>query len=149
MDKIKIEFGVPEHGWLNMNFQWRDFKLNIDLSDVPIDPIKQLIHTLIQLSKGINTPSQVLWHLEPHCYYFQLKKGVKNFEVIISESSSFDSEPIELVKKFEGNYKQIILPLYRSLKKFSSFSYKEPHWNELNSDSILKLTELIKINKSL
>ncbi|AXT50306.1 hypothetical protein D1818_05480 [Aquimarina sp. BL5] len=143
-NRIYIEFGIPEHGWLFMNFQWQDFSLEIDLSNVPTDPIEQLCDTLLQLSSGITNPSKVIWHLEPHCYYFEIKKLEKSYNIIISESDEFESKPVKLVKEFEGNYDQIILPLYRAIKKFNSYSYKKPHWDEMDSKRILKLTEQIK-----
>ena len=144
--KLKIEFGIPEHGWLLMNFQWEDFSLELDLSNVPTDPMEQLCDTLIQISSGIPNPTKVIWHLEPYCYYFELKKLKENYKVTISESDEFESKPVRLVKEFEGNYDQIILPLYRSIKRFNSYSYKKPHWDEMNSKHIQELTQLIKQN---
>ncbi len=147
--KLKIEFGTPEHGWLLMNFQWQDFNLELDLSIVPADPMEQLCDTLIQISSGIRNPSKIIWHLEPYCYFFELKKLEESYKVRISKSDEFESKPVEVIKEFEGNYDQIILPLYRGIKKFNSYSYKKPHWNEMDSKRIQKLTQQIKKNITL
>ena len=72
--KIQIEFGVPERGWVHTKLSFEDFVLELDISDVPLDPMVQLCNTLIQISKGIRTPERIAWHLEPYTYYLQLEK---------------------------------------------------------------------------
>ena len=49
--KIEIDFGVPEHGWLLINFRFGDFSLELDVSDVPADPMEQLCDALIQFHR--------------------------------------------------------------------------------------------------
>ena len=45
MEKIKINFGKPEDGWLIINLKVDDFELEIDTSDVP-NPIQQLCSSI-------------------------------------------------------------------------------------------------------
>lgn len=87
-------------------------------------------------------------HLEPNCYYLQLEQVENNYKVKIFNSDEYDG-PRQLIKVFEGNYENIVPPLYRGLKKFNSFSYKEPHWPELEKNRICELTELIKNKKNI
>lgn len=145
-NKLHIEFGTPEHGWLPTMFQYQDYKLELEISDVPVDPMIQLCNALIGINKGINEPTRIIWHLEPYCYYLQLKVENGRYMAIIYESDDFDS-PAQLTKEITGSYEEIVLPLFRGLKKFRSHSYKEPHWDELDAKRIDELTELIKEKK--
>ncbi len=144
--KIQIEFGRPEHGWLLTNFRCNDFKIDLDISDVPLDPMVQLCDALIEINKGIKEPSRIIWHLEPYCYYLQLRKTENAYKATILESDKFDS-PTKMTKEISGTFEEIILPLYRALKKFWSQSFKPPHWDELDPKRIKELTKLIKEKK--
>lgn len=142
-DRIHIEFGIPEHGWLQTNFKYNDFELELDISDVPLDPMVQLCDALIQINKGISKPDRIIWHLEPYCYYLQLERSQNDFKATILESDELDS-PTKVTKEILGEFEEIILPLYRELKRFWSNSYKHPHWDELETERIEELTNLIK-----
>jgi hypothetical protein len=66
-DKMEIIFGIPEQGWLSTIFRYGDYELELEISDVPLDPMVQLCESLIQINKGIVTPARITWHLEPSC----------------------------------------------------------------------------------
>jgi len=68
-NNIKIDFGEPEHGWLLMNFRYKDYALVLDISNVPVDPMFQLCDALIEINKGSTDTHRIIWHLEPYCYY--------------------------------------------------------------------------------
>ena len=142
-NKIEIEFGVPEHGWLSTTFKYGDYELELEISNVPRDPMVQLCDVLIQICKGMKSPERIMWHLEPYCYYLQLEIIKGQYKAIILESDEFES-PTKITKEITGSYDAIILPLYRGLKKFWSHSFKTPHWDELESKRIEELTNLIK-----
>ena len=146
-NKIIIEFGVPEHGWLPTTFKFGDYQLELEISDVPLDPMVQLCDALIQINKGIKEPNRIIWHLEPYCYYLQLMIVDGQYKVVILESDEFDSLSTA-TKEILGSFEAIILPLYRGLKKFWSQSFKKPHWDELNPKRIDELTNLIKETKN-
>ncbi|UOQ54948.1 hypothetical protein [Hymenobacter cellulosivorans] len=144
--KIEIAFGIPEHGWLPITFHWQDFHLAIDASDVPVDPVQQLVTMLIQLNKGIQRPDEILWNLEPECYYLQIENISHQYHVQLFHATDFSSSRT-LIKEFTGNYSQIILPFYRELKKFNSYAYKAPHWDKIDPGRIDLLTTLVSKNK--
>ena len=147
-NKITIEFGTPEHGWLLTNLSHKDFEIELDISDVPLDPMVQLCDALIEINKGISEPNRIIWHLEPYCYYLQLRKSESGYKAIILESDEFDS-PTKITTEISGTFEEIILPFYKALKKFWSKSFKPPHWNELDPKRIEGLTELIKEKKRI
>jgi hypothetical protein len=90
-NKIEVKFGTPQHGWLSIILIHKEFKLEIDISNAPLDPMVQLCDTLIELSKGIGEPTQVIWNLEPDCYYLQIRKLEVGYKAIILESDELDS----------------------------------------------------------
>jgi len=145
--KISLKFGTPEFGWLPIKFKYQNFNLALDVSDVPVNPINQLCTCLIQINKGIKFPQIIVWHLEPRCYYLQLEKNDNNFNVKILESESLDSQ-MDLLIKFTGDFENIILPLYRGLKEFSSHLYSHPNWEIVNNERVEELTRLIKKNRT-
>ena len=147
VEKISLEFGIPNHGWLPILFKFADFKLEIEISDIPLNPMTRLCDSLIQLLKGINQPEIIPWHLEPHCYYLQLKKTDTNYKVIILESKNLNS-PTKSVFETNGNFKTIILPIYRSLKKFYSKAYQPPDWERIETRKIEELKRLIEKGKA-
>ena len=146
--KLKISFGKAHHGWLPTTLIYGDFKLELDISDVPLDPMKQLCTALIELLKGIQEPIKVIWHLEPYCYYLQLKQSKSLYQISLLESKDFDG-PMTLNRIISGDFKGIILPLYRGLKAFCSQAYEAPHWEPLEVDRMVELTNLVREKKAL
>lgn len=143
MSKIVLAFGTPEHGWLTTNLRHQDFELELGISNVPLDPMVQLCDALIEINKGIKEPSRVIWNSEPHCYHLQLTELKNGYKAVVLESDELES-PTKITTELSGKFEEIILPFYRALKKFWSKSYKPPHWDELDSQRIEELTELIK-----
>jgi len=142
-EKIKVDFGVPEHGWLPINLNYIDFDLALYVSDVPVDPMLQLSDALIQICKGVNQPDSIIWHLEPYCYYLKFEARDSDYRVTILESAKIHS-PTKLTLEIEGAFEEVVLPFYREVKKFWSKNHKPPNWNELEDERINELTKLIK-----
>ena len=142
-EKLKVEFGQPEHGWLPVDIQLRDFKLNFEASDVPINPIDQLILALSEITKGIK--AEVWWHLEPSGYYFDFDKLDSSYILTILFEKAVNTDK-EIVFQIEGSYEALILPFFRAIKKFVSLAYDEPHWPKTAEIEIKQLTYLVKAN---
>ncbi|MCG8575891.1 MAG: hypothetical protein MI810_13470 [Flavobacteriales bacterium] len=109
--------------------------------------MEQLLEALAGLHKGINYPDPIIWHLEPYCYYAQFEKVRNNYKIKISESEEFKG-PARFVCEFEGDYQQMILPFYRAMKRFYSYNYQPPAWNEPDQKRIVKLKELVQSKKT-
>lgn len=149
MNRLNIEFGIPEHGWLPMSFSYKDFKIELEISDIPVDPMEQLCNSLIEINKNIQKPNRVLWHLEPYCYYLQLLKLEENkYKVIILESEKPEGKP-RVTNEISGAFEEMVYPFYKALKDFCSKSYKSPHWGQLDAKRIDELTNLIKDRKKV
>jgi len=140
-EKLKIELGVPEHGWLPINLAFGSFDLQFESSDVPANPIDQLVISLRSVIKGIKT--EVRWHLEPKGYYFEFEKISNEYYLNISFTNSDDSERKKIFQ-INGNSESLILPIYRAIKKFTDHPHDSQNWPLTDKVEIEKLTELIK-----
>lgn len=142
-EKLKVEFGQPEHGWLHVDMQLGNFKLKFEASDVPINPIDQLISAIREITKG--SKAEVWWHLEPAGYYLCFDKLDRIYKLAILFEEA-DKNSKEIVFQTEGSYQNLIMPFYRAIKKFVSLAYDEPHWPKTEEIEIKKLTDLVKAN---
>lgn len=123
---IKLEFFQPEHGWLLCKLDLGNKTIEIDASDVPNNPIENLIECFWKCCRGDSC--EVWWHLEPAGYYFQFKpvQSKIDFKVLYSPNSSTTSKTVIFEKVLD--MKAFLLMLWRSIKKFSSYNIVEPHW---------------------
>jgi hypothetical protein len=85
--------------------------------------------------------------LEPECYFFELKPNGKVIDFIISKSGRI-TENRNLIYKLTGDFESVILPMYRSLKKFNTLEFDKTDWNEIDQIKLNKLTELVKNRKN-
>jgi hypothetical protein len=59
-----IEFGKPDHGWLNARVADELNEVSLDVSDVPCNPFEALANAMIHILDG-STKEVVEWSLEP------------------------------------------------------------------------------------
>ncbi|MFV1450441.1 hypothetical protein VBZ51_14890 [Maribacter sp. HS] len=145
MSKLQLKFDIPKNGWLPTNFKTSDFELNFITSNVPENPTDKLCESLILTLNGIET--EICWNLEPECYFFELKPRGKGIDFIISKSGGI-SKKRNLIYKLTGDFKTMILPMYRSLKKFNSLEFDKTNWKKIDQIKLNKLTELVTERKN-
>ena len=63
MLEVKIDKPEPEHGWLPITIKYGKENIEIDVSDIPIEPIRLLIDALLDISNGRS--KTIVWFLEP------------------------------------------------------------------------------------
>ncbi|WP_298549282.1 hypothetical protein [uncultured Aquimarina sp.] len=147
--KIKLRFEKPEYGWLLMNFVCGDYELKLHISNVPNNPIDDLRSALMTL----NEPNyeawgsqEVIFHLEPACYYLVIERNNENLDLKIFHSKDYGGKKYT-VKNISGNYNQILMPIYRALMNFYSYEHNESDWSKTDEKLIQKLKKTVK-NKS-
>ena len=64
MEKLNINFGTPEQGWMEILISSPSDKISLNVSDVPCDSLDGLVKVLTRLLEG-NTEEVVEWSLEP------------------------------------------------------------------------------------
>jgi hypothetical protein len=136
---FSITMGIPEHGWLSVDLLSEDYILNIDASDVPVNPLEQLCDVILNLE--IDNKGEVYWHLEPALVFFEFKKLDKNYHLIITTAAEYESAR-KMEKRFSGNFQEIILPFIKALTLFYSRTYSEQHWPAIEIKKINRLQQL-------
>ena len=140
MSKLKLIFEIPKNGWLPTSLKTSDFELNFNVSKIPENPTDKLCESLILALNSIE--SEICWNMEPECYFFELKPSGKIIELNISKSGGI-TEHRNLIYKQTGDFESVILPMYRSLKKFNTLEFDKADWEKIDQIKLNKLTELI------
>ncbi|WP_047419583.1 hypothetical protein [Cellulophaga sp. Hel_I_12] len=142
--KIELNLGNPKSGWLPIELKSTDFELEFNASNIPENPTDKLCESLILAINAIET--EICWNLEPEFYVFELKQHGKEIELNISKSGGI-TENRNLIYKLTGDFESVILPMYRSLKKFNTLEFKKADWKKIDQDKLNKLTELVAERK--
>jgi hypothetical protein len=145
MNKLQLSIGNPKNGWLPIELKSTDFELEFNASNIPENSTDKLCESLILAMNGIET--EICWNLEPECYFFELKPNGKVIDFIISKSGR-KTENRNLIYKLTGDFESLILPMYRSLKKFNSLDFDKADWEKINQIKLNKLTELVTKRKN-
>ena len=116
-----INFGTPEHGWLEIRVG--DDKHTYEISDVGPDSIDQFSYSLSKLSSG-DTGATVECYLEPSILRITFTSENEQVKVKLELNDSVEAEytyPLNLfLEEFSSEVKRLI-PLC-----------KEPHWTHPN-----------------
>lgn len=136
---ISIVFGTPRHGWLPVDFQYGDFKINFGASDVLNDPMEEFVDAIINISNG-KTGEVTCW-LEPFTYFFRFEKGANDYTLTIFEADDNEGER-RVTRIIKGSYDQIIRPFKKPLIALCSRAYEEEHWpyNSFDKNKLKRLT---------
>ena len=143
--KIELNLGNPINGWLPIKLKSAEFELEFNASNIPKNPTDKLCESLILAINGIET--EICWNLEPECYFFELKPSGKGIDFIISKSGGI-TENRNLIYELTGDFESVILPLYRSLKKFNTLEFDKADWKKIDQIKLNKLTKLVKDRKN-
>jgi len=145
--KVKLKFGGPEHGWLDMTLSCGEFQLKLDISDVPVDSLDLMRIAILNLSNEYYNAygiQEVILHLEPTCYYLDFERNNENYRISISTSEDYNNGKKTHLHSISGTFNDIIMPVYRGLMEFYSFNYQEPNWRATDRRLIEKLKAEIK-----
>jgi hypothetical protein len=142
--KIELNLGNPQNGWLPIEFKSGEFELNFISSKIPENPTDKMCDALILCLKGVET--EFRWNLEPDIYFFKLTPNGNLINLSISESNG--SEVQNLIYKINEDFNSVILPMYRSLKKFSTLEFNQTDWNKIDQIKLNRLTELVTEQKN-
>ncbi|WP_159021502.1 hypothetical protein [Formosa sp. L2A11] len=143
--KIELNLRNPKNGWLPIELKSAEFELEFNASNIPENPTDKLCESLLLAINGIET--EICWNLEPECYFFELKQSGKEIELNISKSGGITKNR-NLIYKLTGDFESVILPMYRSLKKFNTLEFDKADWKKIDQLKLNKLTELVKQRKT-
>ena len=140
--RMKLTFEKPENGWVSVKFEGNGF---FAASRIPENPINQFCNNLIQSAEGVDTITT--FNIEPELYFFKIvhKNDNFNFDIIHREKPS---QEISVFNK-NGTFEEIILPLFRSVKKFSTLDNSITDWKKIDLHKIEKLDIVIAKQKGV
>jgi hypothetical protein len=126
MARITIRHEPPSHGWLSLQLSIDGQDVEIDASDVPNNPIQELIDTLDRVVNGIE--STVWWNLEPDGYFMTFTPLGEDIALRLEYAQLSDRNRSRVVVAVRGQRAEILLPFWRFLREFQSHDYVTPHW---------------------
>jgi hypothetical protein len=139
---LKLSLKQPEHGWVAVCLQAESSVIEFVASDVPNNPIQELVDALFKVYSG--QEAEVWWHLEPDGYYFRFtpQENRVTLRVSFSEGSNEGSRRELLV--LIGQQAEILLPIWRALRRFEAFRTVEPHWPDVNFRHLKELGPMLR-----
>ena len=125
MDKLHLQFGTPEYGWMGIQVSSPDKEILLNVSDVPCDSLNRLVKVLTKLLEG-SAEEVVEWSLEPEYAAWTFKR--KDNEIELSVSCPVGSTP-NLV--FQCEAVNMIQRISQSLRELGA----DPVWKEDDASS--------------
>ena len=126
MPIIALRYKPPSHGWLALTVAAADQTVVIDASDVPNNPVQDLVVAIEAAATGAE--SSVWWHLEPDGYFTTFKAQGQEIHFSIDFAARSDRRLTKPVLSVSGTKAEILLPFWRLLREFESRSYEDPNW---------------------
>lgn len=147
MSLIKIAYQAPTNGWLKLTFALDDKLIEIDASDVPNNPIQELVAALENIARGLD--SSVWWNLEPAGYFMYFERVSEEVRLRIDYSN--DSKPghAKEVAVIRGTPAQILKPFWRFLREFQSHAFAEPHWPYVDYQRVQEIKLLLDADSKI
>jgi hypothetical protein len=146
MQLIRINHLAPSHGWLKLNLTLGAKNLEINASDVPNNPIQDLITALDIASRGAD--SFVWWHLEPAGYFLYFHSVADEVRLKLDYADNSERSHAENIVTLQGSKERILLPFWRFVRKFQSYRYQEPDWPALDYRLLAEIKSRLSASKS-
>jgi len=126
---ITVTYEPPEHGWVKLRLTIVDQEVEIDASDVPNNPVQELVVAMREMSEGLD--ASVWWHLEPEWYVMSFKHVQGGIRLEIERRQSPDDETAkQSVVAYSGS--DVIRPFLDFLQDFRSRDFAEDDWPEVD-----------------
>lgn len=129
MQSISIRYDPPVNGWLRIFLHIGVHHVVIDASDVPNNPVQELMDALDSIASG--RKATVWWNLEPDGYFMHFEPKNDRINFFLEFSSNSDVRHSHPVVTAQGTAAEILLPFWRFLRDFQSRDYPEMHWPEV------------------
>lgn len=126
MPLIGLRYDPPTHGWLTLRLTVGDKTVVIDASDVPNNPVQDLVAAIESAAGG--TASSVWWHLEPDGYFTSFRPVGSEIQFNLQFAARSERHQMKSIISVRGTRGEVLLPFWRFLRDFESRSYPEPSW---------------------
>jgi hypothetical protein len=144
MQRIQIRHDAPSHGWLPLRLSVSGHEIDIIVSDVPNNPIQELLEALESAARG--REASVWLHLEPDGYFMRFSPIGDEINFLLEFAAASKSSRAEDVLSVQGSRVEILLPFWRFLRDFQSYDYSEPDWPSVDYERIAAVKEAIGVS---
>lgn len=126
MQRISIQHSPPKYGWLTLSLCVGSQEFVIDASDVPNNPVQELLSALEEASAG--RTAAVWWNLEPDGYFMRFEPTVDGMQFRLEYSRNSNVNGVSIIATLHGTVAEVLLPFWSFLREFQSRNYSEMHW---------------------
>lgn len=140
MENLKVKLGKPEHGWLPTSLWLNDKLLEFDASDVPVNPIDELLHVLLGVLQGYE--GTVWWHLEPEGYYLHFEP--KSEMVLLTLTSKENKNSQHKIAEMTATKRDVVLTFWAAIETLLAYEIGEYDWPKISAKSLNELEERVK-----
>ena len=119
--KLRVEFGLPQHGWISFNIICGDSDFSICASYTPYDSVGALTSAICQIAKGI-PEVMVPWNEEPveHELHFKGDAALTSFTITSHPDHSRIQGTGQQAFEAHGSRLDICLAFWRALRRLES-----------------------------
>ena len=146
---IRIEFGIPEHGWIDIAIIQGEKEFRTDVSDVPFDPLEALIDATAKLAKGIDDVTVTLFE-EPRETELRFRRDgdYVNLTVISFPSDIRQEKKGTTMLAAKDTHADCCLAFWRAIRRLESEIENtefERNWSyPFPAEKLSRLTRLLK-----
>lgn len=125
---FEIIFGKPEHGWLPLTIITDEDRLELSVSDVPVDPIAQMLEVVENILE--HQAATIYFSLEPTFYQFQcLPLSISEWHIILSPTDH-NLVPEQPRMTFICHRDTLMHALLKALDAFAGYQPHHEDWSQ-------------------
>jgi hypothetical protein len=150
---IKVELGIPEHGWMRLVVSYTEQVFHSDVSDALSDSLGDLVSAVLKLAKGIDDLTVTLFEEPSICdVYFRRIGQFVDLAITRYPDGTRVSNSGNVEFVYHGGFAELCTAFWRAFRKLES---KADEWNlervwsyPFPSEVLQKLTDQLKMIKS-
>jgi hypothetical protein len=139
MSNLTVTFGKPEHGWLPVSIQLGEKRLEFDASDVPVNPVDELVEALLAVMDGY--PKTVWWNLESlsYTFHFTPQYGEVEFRITFEGYSG-----VEDIMAVTLPRQEMLSSFWSAIQTLLAYKLGEHDWPEASAKNLKALEEKLQ-----
>ena len=139
---FRLKFGTPIHGWLPVRIEYDSGSLEFEASDVPYNPVQELVESLELINKGYE--KEIWWHLEPAGYYLKFTPQGDELLIEIEFSNNFRSNDRRKIVELAVAKVPTLLAIWREIRRFQSLKFEDRNWPNLDDNQVVQIGASLK-----
>ena len=151
MERLKVRFGKPEHGWINIQIGNSMKELSLNISYTPFHFIEELIEAVIKILDGESAEAHGSYNPERYEFIFKTENNIVHLQVKSSPDHRTIEDLSEVLFDYRGNNSEVCKSFWRGFKdlegKCSAQRFEQLFRREFPSRNLTFLSEKISALK--